>query len=191
VNEPRGPARDDPAPWRLEPDAHDAAGLPAPAAPPVSVVPPRRRLERTKRRGRKVLVLFLLANLLPAAAAVWWFTRPPETRQRLLDSIPDGVGTRAAFAGVAFALLLVLALAVLPGARAAGAALARAEGWFRRRRPVVRILLFPLEVLVALLWFLTQCLFAIDAVAIIACAAAFLLYVVRILKPDLFTWLPG
>jgi hypothetical protein len=31
----------------------------------------------------------------------------------------------------------------------------------------------------------------VDAVAIVATAAAFLLYVVRIAKPEMFGWLPG
>ena len=55
----------------------------------------------------------------------------------------------------------------------------------------LRILLFPVEAVVGLLWFLAQCLFAVDAIAILVTAAAFLLYVIRIAKPELFTFLPG
>ena len=65
------------------------------------------------------------------------------------------------------------------------------RAWFRARRKGLRIVLFPLEAATGLLWFLVQCLFAVDAILILAAGAAFLLYVVRIVKPETFPWLPG
>ena len=86
----------------------------------------RRASERVRKKGgRGAAVVFLLANALPAAGAAWWFAQPPERRDELLHRIPEGVATRAVSAGVAFGLLLVLALGVLPGARFAIAGLAR------------------------------------------------------------------
>jgi hypothetical protein len=152
----------------------------------------KRLAERVRRRGgKKALAVFVIANLALGAAATWWFTRPEDVRQAALDRMGPGVGRRATLAGIAFGLLVVLAIVVLPGARAAIAALARAQHWLRTRPMALRILLFPIEALVGLAWFLAQCLFAVDAIAIVASAAAFLLYVVRIAKPELFTFLPG
>lgn len=176
---------------------------PEPPASSVTPDPGREALERgstkkkaSQRMGRKgggkgYLGVFLLANAVPAGAAIWFFTRPQDQRQKVLDAIPAGVATRAATAGLAFVLLLVLALGVLPGAKAAIAGLSRLQAWFRTRPMAARILLFPLEMLVGLLWFLAQALFAVDAVAILACAAAFLVYVARIIKPDILPGLPG
>jgi hypothetical protein len=152
---------------------------------------PTARERSRKERGRGAVVAFLLANVIPAAAAVWFFTRPEEERQRLLDRIPSGVGSRTGVAVASFVVLLVLALVVLPGAKATVSALHRARGWFRTRPTGTRVALFPLEALTGLLWFLAQCVFAVDAVLILAAGAAFLLYVIRILKPEMFPWLPG
>lgn len=145
-----------------------------------------------RRQGRGGLAIaFLLLNAAPIAAVVWFFTRPAADRQAMLDKIPSGVATRAATAGIAFAVLLGLVLVVLPGARGAIAGLGRALAWVRSRPKGLRIALFPVEAVLGLLWFLAQILFALDALGILACAAAFLVYVVRILKPDVLGWLPG
>src|SRR5207247_5221689 len=110
-------------PFRLEPDVVPGAG-PAPLAD----LPPEpsreaergaRRDARARRRGGKgAVIAFLLMSALPIAGAAWWFTRSAADRKAVLEKIPSGVATRATAAGVAFALLLVLALVVLPGARA-------------------------------------------------------------------------
>lgn|GEM_PF-2644531 len=175
--------------------AADDAPPPRDARPVGRGVPPRgsRRLsERVQRKGgRGALAVFVIANLALGAAAAWWFTRPEDQRQAALEKLSPGVGGRATAAGLAFGLLVVLAIVVLPGARAATAGLARAQHWCRTRPTGLRILLFPLEALVGLLWFVAQCLFAVDAIAIVGTAVAFLLYVVRIGKPELFPWLPG
>jgi hypothetical protein len=158
----------------------------------LSRAPGRSLSARSRRRGgRGAIGAFLLANAIPAAAAVWFFTRPAEQRRGILDAVPPGVGTRAATAGIAFGVLLVLALAVLPGARAVIGGLQRARAWLRARPAGLRALLFPAEAAAGLLWFLAQCLFAVDAVAILAAGAAFLVYVARIVKPDLLPGLPG
>ena len=165
-----------------------------PASPSPSAPTPVRKVGdrfRRRRRGRGFAIAFLLINAGPAAAAIWWFTQPESERQRLLEKIPSGVATRAASAGIAFALLLALALVVLPGARGAIEGLARALAWVRSRPRGLRIALFPVEAVLGVLWFVAQMLFAVDAIAILACAAAFVGYVVRILKPDLLGFLPG
>jgi len=170
-----------------------APNAPSDAGPAVdSKAPaPRPRRDRRERRRRSVAIPFLLASAVPAGAIVWWFTRPADARQAFLDGIPKGVGTRAATAGIALGLLVVLSRIVLPGAKAAGDGLRRVRTWIGAKRPVVRALLSPLALVVEVLWFVTQLLFAVDAVAILACAAAFLVYVARIVKPDLLPGLPG
>lgn len=168
--------------------------VPARDARPGGLPPraPRRLSERVRRRGgRGALAVFVIANLALGAAATWWFTRPEDQRQAALEKLAPGVGGRATAAGLAFGMLVVLAVVVLPGARAATAALARARHWCRTRPFALRVVLFPLEAVVGLLWFVAQCLFAVDAIAIVGAAAAFLLYVVRIAKPEMFLWLPG
>ena len=169
------------------------ANQPADAGPAAdSKAPlPRSRRDRRERKRRSIAIPFLLASAVPAGAVVWWFLKPAEARQAFLDGIPKGVGTRAATAGIAFGLLIVLARVVLPGAKAAGDGLRRARAWIGAKKPVVRVLLAPLALVVEVLWFVTQILFAVDAVAILGCAAAFLVYVARILKPDLLPGLPG
>jgi hypothetical protein len=136
-------------------------------------------------------VIFLLANAIPIAGVVWIASMSPERRRELADAVPEGVGGRAIAAGVAFALLLVLARVVLPAARTAIGSLTRALAWFRARTPARRALLYPAEAATSLAWFLVQVLFAVDAVLILGAGAAFLMYVTRILKPEWFTFLPG
>ncbi len=140
---------------------------------------------------RRLAIPFLLASVIPAGALIWWFTKPVEARQAVLDGIPKGVGTRAATAGLAIGLLIVLSRVVLPGVKATGEALGRARRWIRSRGRVARIALSPVAFLVEVLWLTMQLLFVVDALAIVGCAAAFLLYVARIVKPDLLPGLPG
>lgn len=140
---------------------------------------------------RRPVVPFLLASVAPAGALVWWFTKPEEARQAVLDRIPKGVGTRAATAGIALALLIVLARVVLPGTKATGEAIGRARRWIRSRSPGVRLALSPAALVVELLWLTMKTLFVLDALAIVGCAVAFLVYVARIVKPDLLPGLPG
>lgn len=152
---------------------------------------PRRPGRFVRRGGRGGLGLFLLANAVPVGAAVWWFTRSEASRRAVLDAIPTGVGSRAAAAGLCFALLVVLARVVLPAANGAVKALRAARGRMRTRRGVARALLLPVEGLVGLLELACQVLFSVDAILVLATAGLFVLYVIRIVKPDTFPWLPG
>lgn len=182
------------------------APAPPPSPRPVSRARPRdgavrasgtergasRLSSRVRRRGgRGALLVFVLVNAVVGGAAAWWFTRPQEARDAALEKFAPGLGGRAMAAGVAFGLLVVLAMVVLPGARAALVGLSRAQHWFRTRPLGLRILLFPFEAVTGVLWVAAQCLFAVDAIGILVTAAAFLLYVVRIAKPELFPFLPG
>ena len=66
---------------------------------------------------------------------------------------------------------------------------ARLKGWLdalKRKPKALRVLLFPVEFVVWLLWFVVQLLFALDAVLIVAAAVGTLVLVARILKPELF-----
>lgn len=173
---------------------------PAPDAPftPGEGPPPKRRAsERGADRGRRAgskkgfWWVFLLANALPAAAIVYWFTRPVEVREKFKASIPPGVASRAIAAGIALMLLVVLAKLVLPGARAAVHRLTEVGARFRALPRGKRILAFPLEAGLDFGWMFAQVLFALDVIAIFACGAAFVLYAVRIVKPELFPFLPG
>ena len=152
---------------------------------------------RESRRGARApekrfnWMVLLLANALPVGMAVWILTMPAERRQRLFDQIPSGVVARAGAALGALLLMVVFARLVLPAAKGSLAALLRAQAWFRGKRGAARVALYPAEVAVGLAWFVVQMLFAVDLVLILACAAGFVLYAVRIVKPEMFDWLPG
>jgi len=159
----------------------------SPAGRPFPVPTPRPRATRRRRS----VAPFLLASVVPVGGTVWWFTRAPEDRERFLASIPKGAGTRAVTAAIAMGALIVLARVVLPGARGASEALRRARAWIRGRGRGARVALAPVALLVEVLWLLTQVVFAVDAIAIVACGLAFLVYVARIVRPDLLPSLPG
>lgn len=159
-------------------------------AGPVRASGPDRARDRRASR-RRPAVPFLLASVIPAGALVWWFTKPEEARQAVLDRIPKGVGSRAVTAGIALALLIVLARVVLPGTKATGEAIGRARKWIRNRGRGARLALSPVALVVELLWLTMKSLFVLDALAIVGCAVAFLVYVARIVKPDLLPGLPG
>ena len=180
----------------------DEAGRPAgmpprpiPAGPPGPYAPKRTtqasRSEKFVREKKFPWPLVVLLGAAPVGCLVYVLVMPAERRTKLLDSIPQGVGARAVTAVISLAILVVLARLVLPGAKGAVGALTRALAWFQTRRGFRRVLWFPVELLVGLVWFLAQIAFAVDMVLVLACAVAFVLYVVRIAKPDLFTFLPG
>jgi hypothetical protein len=153
------------------------------------VVPRRaRETERKTKKRRGGALAFLLAGALPAAAVVWFFLQPAEQRQALLDKIPSGVGGRALTAAIAFGVMLVLAFVALPAFHGTSGALRGILARLRAKPLGVRILLFPVEAVVWVVWFLAQMLFAVDAVLVLAAGLATLLLVLRIVKPDL---LPG
>jgi hypothetical protein len=119
---------------------------------------------------------------------VWFFLQPEARRQELLDKVPEGIAGRAIAAGVAFVTLLVLARVALPSFHGASGALRSTLARFEARRGVVRVLLFPFEAVVWLLWLVAQILFAVDAALVVAAGLLLILLAVRIVKPDL---LPG
>lgn len=142
--------------------------------------------ERTRRKpkGSSALMLFLLFGAAPIGVIIYFFTLSAEKQQEILDKIPSGVGGRAMVAGALIVTLILLARVALPAFHGASAALKNALTWIQGRKTWVRVLLFPAELVVWLVWFIVQTLFALDAVAIIACALGALLATIRILKPD-------
>ena len=136
-------------------------------------------------------LVVLLASALPVGMVVWIATMSPEKRKQLFDSIPSGVAARSVAAAGALLAMVALVRLVLPGAKAAIASLLRAQLWCRSKKGATRLALYPVEFVVYLGWLLAQMLFAVDLVLIVACGAGFLLYAVRIVKPEMFGWLPG
>lgn len=179
-------------------DPSRPAGMPprpVPSGPPGPYASRRTtaasRSERFVREKRFPWPLVVLLGAAPVGCLVYVLLMPAEKRTKLLDSIPQGIGSRAVTAVISLAALVVLARLVLPGAKGAVGALTRALWWFRARRGLRRALWFPAEMLVGLVWFCAQIVFAVDMVLVLACAVAFVLYVVRIVKPEMFSFLPG
>ena len=160
-------------------------------------MPARRRGSRRPGRGddgasrkagkkKRGIIAFLLASAVPLAGVGIWLAQPEERKQQILDKVPSGVGGRALAAGAAFGILLLLARIALPAFHGASNALRGVLFRLREKPKGLRILLFPVEFLVYLLWLGLQMLFAVDAFLIIVAAAVGLLLVVRIVKPDLW-----
>ena len=143
----------------------------------------RSRRERAKPRGANALALFALFGAAPIAVAIYFFTLPKERQQQILDKVPEGAGGRALVAGGMVVALIVLARLALPAFHGACGALRTAMHWIQARGPVVRVLLFPVELVLWLLWFAFQMLYGLDMLAIIACALGALLATVRIFYP--------
>jgi hypothetical protein len=152
---------------------------------------PRRERGRAAAKKRGRWWVFLLANAIPIGLGIGWFALPQETRDRIWNGLPTGVGARATAAAVAFVVLVVLARVVLPAAHVSIGALSRAMAWFRARRGAARFALYPAEIGTGFLWFVAQAAFAIDAALVLLAALAFLGYVARIVRPEWFTFLPG
>jgi len=140
---------------------------------------------RRRKRGPRAVLLFLLFGAAPAALAGWYGLLPVETQQAVLARVPGGAGGRALKAALCVGLLFALAKVALPAFFGTGSTLRGALQSLRARRGLRRVLFFPAEAVLWLLWFCVQVLFAVDAVLIAATAAATLLLVARILKPDL------
>jgi hypothetical protein len=168
---------------------------PLPSGPPGPYAPKRpvgaSRSEKYVREKKFPWMIVALICAAPVAFVVYVFLMPAEKRTKFLDAIPEGVGRRAVTATICLAILVVLARLVLPGAKAGVGALTRALAWFKGNRGMKRVLYAPAEGVVGIVWLLAQVIFAVDMVLVIACLVAFLLYVVRILKPEMFTFLPG
>ena len=185
----------------MTPDAPDPAPDPGrdalergprgPARPGVASGPRESRRGARAPERRVNWMVLLLANALPIGMVVWLLAMPPDKRQRLFDQIPSGTVARAGAAVGALLLMVVFARLVLPAAKGALAGLLRAQAWFHGKRGAARVALYPAEAAVGLAWFVVQMLFAVDLVLILACGAGFILYAVRIVKPEMFNWLPG
>ena len=167
--------------------------LPPPFPPPSSRRSPKAatRSEKYVREKKFPWPLVILLGAVPVGSLAYVLLMPADKRTKFLDAIPQGVGGRAVTAAVSLAVLVVLARLVLPGAKGAVAGLTRALWWFRGRRGWRRVVWWPVEALVGLAWFLAQVVFAVDMVLVLACGVAFVLYVVKIAKPELFPFLPG
>ena len=124
----------------------------------------------------------------PVGLLIYYLTRTKEQQRQFLDNLPEGMGGRAIKAGVAIALLVALARLALPAVHGSSAWLQAVLNNLREAPMWKRVLMFPIELIVGLLWLIVQLLFAVDAVLILLVAAAALLLVGRIFKPDL---LPG
>jgi len=149
---------------------------------------PRRagtRAERSRRKGVPALLLFLAFGAAPVGVLVWYLLQPEERRQEILARIPEGAGGRAVQALLCLGVLVALARVALPAFHGAAEVLRRARERGRSRTPVLRVLLFPYDLVVWILWFAAQILFAVDAVLILASAAALLLLVASIFKPEI------
>jgi hypothetical protein len=126
--------------------------------------------------------------VVPLAAVVAYFLIPQETKDLLAEKIRGNVGGRAFAAGIAFAILLVLARIALPAFHNASKTLRGVMARFRAMATAKRVLVFPAALAVWLLWFVLQLLFAMDAFLILVMGFVGLLLAVRIVLPN---FLPG
>lgn len=161
---------------------------PDPGRPPQAPVRRGSRGEgkgRRRKRGMGAVGVFLLFGAAPVGLAIWFFVQPEWRRQQILDKVPDGAGGRAIKAAVCVAVLIALARLALPAFHGAASTLYDALTRIRSRPTAMRVLLFPAELVLWLLWFGMQMLVAVDAAMIIATCLALLLLVARIFQPEL------
>ena len=162
----------------------------ADGAPPRTVERRASRAERPRKRGKGLGLLLLLFVLGPAAVYGWYALQPAEKQADIRAKVPAGWEDRATKAGICVAALFVLAKVVLPVLHGASGGLRRQLGWLRTRPAFLRVLLFPYEVVVWLLYTIARVGFAADAVLIVAACLLSLALVVRIMKPEfLQTWM--
>ena len=147
----------------------------------------RTREGRRRSKGPSAVLLFLLFGAAPIGALLWFFVQPDWRQAEILAKVPAGAGGRALKAAVCLGVLFALARVALPAFYGTAATLRGGLVWFRARHRVLRVLLFPGEAVLWLLWFFVKLLFAVDAVLIVAAGAATLILVARILKPDLLS----
>lgn len=133
-----------------------------------------------KKKGKGGIILFLLVSALPVAAITWYVLQPQAKQDEIAAIFGDGAGGRAAKAGICLAILFALAKVALPAFHATSGLL---RGWMQRireKKGAARILLWPVEFVIWLVWFASQLLFALDAILILATGALFLILAVRI-----------
>ncbi|MDJ0974582.1 MAG: hypothetical protein QNJ98_09000 [Planctomycetota bacterium] len=163
----------------------EASPAPAPSPRSSGRGPRTARGRRGERkRGKGGLIVFLLVSAVPAAGVVWYLLQTPETQQKLIGLFGDGAGGRAAKAGICLVVLVALARIALPAFHASSGALRGVMARIRAKPTAVRVLLFPVELVIWLLWFLVQILFAVDAVLILATGALVIILVIRIVDPS-------
>ncbi|MDA1194832.1 MAG: hypothetical protein O2894_06575 [Planctomycetota bacterium] len=144
---------------------------------------PHAERPRTKRRGLGIILLLFIAA--PAAAAGWYYMQPPERQTEIVERLPEGWQDRGIKALIAIGALFVLAKIVLPLLHGAAGGLGRALAALRSRPTWLRVLLFPIELVVWILYAIARLGFAADAVLIVALCLGSLLLVARILKPEI------
>ncbi len=145
---------------------------------------PRRAKRPRKKSGSGALAMLIAFGAAPVGLLIYYLTRSKEQQQQFLDNLPEGMGGRAIKAVAAIALLVALARLALPAVHGSSAWLQGILNNLREAPTWKRVLMFPVELVVGILWLTVQLLFAIDAVLILLVAAAALLLVVRIFKPD-------
>ncbi len=154
-------------------------GAPAPARR-------ARKTSRERKKGKGGVIVFLLVSAIPAAAITWYLMQPPERQDKLI-SLFEGSGGRAAKAGICLVVLIALARLALPAFHHTSGALRGFMHRIREKPKATRILMFPVEFVTWLLWFLVQILFALDAVLILATGALVIILVVRIVDPSVLS----
>jgi hypothetical protein len=148
----------------------------------------RKRGETRKRRkGPKAVLLFILFGAAPVGILLWFFVQPDWRQAEILAKVPEGAGGRAIKAAICVGVLFALARVALPAFHGTAATLRNGLARLRSKPIVLRVLLFPVEAVLWLLWFAVQMLFAVDAVLIVAAGLATIVLVARILKPDLLS----
>ncbi|MDF1702031.1 MAG: hypothetical protein P1V36_12815 [Planctomycetota bacterium] len=158
--------------------------------------PARRREPRAerprKKKGKTIALILLLFLGAPAAGAAWYFMQPAERQQQIQDKLPEGWQDRAVKAGICIGVLFVLAKIVLPLLHGAAGGLGRALAAMRTKPTWLRVVLFPIELILWILFTVARLGRAADAVAIVGLCALFLILVVRIMKPELLAeYLPA
>ena len=142
------------------------------------------RRVRERKKGKGGVIAFLLVSAVPIGAITWYVMQPAETQDRIAG-IFQGSGGRAAKAGICLALMFALARIALPAFHATSGALRGVLTRIREKTTAMRVLLFPVHLVVWLLWFVVQLLFALDAVLILATGILFLILAVRIVDPSI------
>ena len=138
-----------------------------------------------KKKGRGLGLILLLFLAAPAAVAGWYYLQPPEKQEQIRAKLPEGWEDRAIKAGICVAALFVLAKVVLPLLHASTQGLGRALDGIGRKPTWVKVLLFPVTLVLWILFQVARLGRLADAVAILALCVLFLVLVVRIMKPDL------
>ncbi len=140
---------------------------------------------KRRKKGMGAVGMFLLFGAAPVGITIWFFVQPEWRRTQILEKVPEGAGGRAIKAAICVGVLVALARLALPAFHGAAGTLYDGLNWIRAKPKAMRVLLFPAELILWLLWFSMQILVAVDAVMIIATCLALLLLVARIFQPDL------